>query len=278
MEQKLNSEKIWSAKASISIPIAAFLFLNFIVFVFIFILAFIFPSVEAIMQFSSSFSFFIISILLEFVFLFLPAIYVKKFLERPTLKNRFKILGWDFQNKSTSDVILDVIWGVVFGIGSIFLVSLASIVIQLLLQFFLGISDISQYNIPTEGAESYARSADIGMLIIIIFLMFLVVAPSEEILFRGFMQQGLVRNIGKKTGIVLTAILFGAIHLITLFFFAFNSPVAFGISFTIQFFPYLVISLLLGILFNWRGENLLPVIIMHGLYNSIIFGIVFLFF
>ncbi|MFX0138471.1 MAG: hypothetical protein ACFFDN_32815, partial [Candidatus Hodarchaeota archaeon] len=43
-------------------------------------------------------------------------------------------------------------------------------------------------------------------------------------------------------------------------------------------FPYLAISLLLGYIFYWRNENLIAVIITHGLYNSLTILIAVFFF
>jgi len=50
---------------------------------------------------------------------------------------------------------------------------------------------------------------------ILLLLLGLVVAPPvcEELLFRGLLQQGLVRRLGAAGGVALTAVLFGASHL-----------------------------------------------------------------
>ncbi|MFX1480148.1 MAG: type II CAAX prenyl endopeptidase Rce1 family protein [Promethearchaeota archaeon] len=37
--------------------------------------------------------------------------------------------------------------------------------------------------------------------------------------------------------------------------------------FLLSFFPYFAISLLLGWLYHWRKENLLAVMITHGVYD-----------
>ena len=90
------------------------------------------------------------------------------------------------------------------------------------------------------------------------------------------MQKGLVRNLGAKWGIILTALIFSLIHLLGLFLIALESPSIFIISFLISFTPYFAISLILGWLYHWRNENLIAVMITHGVYDVLVTGITFL--
>ncbi|MHA1196729.1 MAG: CPBP family glutamic-type intramembrane protease, partial [Promethearchaeota archaeon] len=71
-------------------------------------------------------------------------------------------------------------------------------------------------------------------------IMFIVIAPSEEILFRGFLQKGLVRSLSKKSGIIITAIIFTFIHLIGNFILYPLISIEFLISMIMSFIPYLV--------------------------------------
>ncbi len=107
--------------------------------------------------------------------------------------------------------------------------------------------------------------------------MIFVIGTSEEILFRGFLQKGLVRTLGKQWGMILTALIFTSIHLIGTFLLAF-SPTVFLISFILNFFPYFAISLLLGLLYQWRKENLIAVVITHGFYDAFTVILVFIFY
>jgi len=105
----------------------------------------------------------------------------------------------------------------------------------------------------------------------------LIIGTSEEVLFRGFLQKGLVRTLGKNWGIVVTALIFSSIHIIGIFLFP-ESLTSFLISFLLSFLPFFAISILLGLLYNWRKENLIAVMITHGIYNAITIIIAFLVF
>lgn len=79
-----------------------------------------------------------------------------------------------------------------------------------------------------------------------------VIAPiSEEILFRGYLYQGLKRFIGPIPSAILGAVLFAAIH-----------PTAAGLP------GLTLLALALTIAFEWSGSLLVP-IVMHALFNSL---------
>jgi len=107
-------------------------------------------------------------------------------------------------------------------------------------------------------------------------VIFLVIGTSEELLFRGFVQKGLVRTLGTKKGIIITALIFSLIHLIGLYLIA--NPLNLLVAFILNFFPYMAISLMLGLLYYWRKENLITVMVTHGVYNGLSIIIVYLLF
>lgn len=119
---------------------------------------------------------------------------------------------------------------------------------------------------------------DIPSLIVFAIVMILVIGTSEEILFRGFMQKGLVRSLGSKWGIRVTAIIFSLIHLIGIFVFVLDSLVVFPVTFLMSFLPYFAISLTLGYLYHLRNENLIAVVIMHGVYDALTIILAYLIF
>jgi membrane protease YdiL (CAAX protease family) len=107
--------------------------------------------------------------------------------------------------------------------------------------------------------------------------MILIIGTSEEVLFRGFLQKGLVRSLGKTWGLLVTALIFSSIHLIGIFLYP-GSITSFIVSFLLNFFPFFAISLLLGLLYSWRKENLIAVMITHGVYNALTVILAFLVF
>ncbi|MGV9171707.1 MAG: type II CAAX prenyl endopeptidase Rce1 family protein [Promethearchaeia archaeon] len=93
----------------------------------------------------------------------------------------------------------------------------------------------------------------------------------------GFEREGLVSNLGKRAGIVLSALISSLFHLTGFLLQTNQNPITLVAGFIISFVPYFTISLILGKVFEWRDENLLSVIIIHGFYNSIIFIVLFFF-
>ncbi|MFQ6050657.1 MAG: lysostaphin resistance A-like protein [Candidatus Hydrothermarchaeota archaeon] len=86
----------------------------------------------------------------------------------------------------------------------------------------------------------------------IFFLNIFVVAPSEELLFRGFLQP--------KIGLFPASLLFGLVH----WFGYFNVPQVIGATF---------LGLILGLLFEWK-KNIVTPIVAHATTN--IFSMVFI--
>ncbi|MDW8033581.1 MAG: type II CAAX endopeptidase family protein [Nitrososphaerota archaeon] len=91
-------------------------------------------------------------------------------------------------------------------------------------------------------------------LIIFSIVTALVVAPSEEILFRGFVQRGLESSLGGMGSIFASSILFG--------FFHFNPW---------QFLPAFTLGLILGYAFKKRNYSIWCPIALHTFYNITIF-------
>jgi len=86
----------------------------------------------------------------------------------------------------------------------------------------------------------------------IVFVLFIGIAPGlfEEVLFRGYMQQRLVKRWGPVTGIVVTSILFGLAHI---------TPAAIAVALPLGFwFGYLA----------WRSRSIFPTILCHFFVNS----------
>lgn len=90
----------------------------------------------------------------------------------------------------------------------------------------------------------------IGMLCLSIIF---VVAPAEEVLFRGFVQNSLDAHYGRIGGLLVASIMFGFVHL---------NPLI-GVVHTLG-------GVVLGLLFQWRGRRLAGPITAHATYDCLI--------
>jgi len=96
-------------------------------------------------------------------------------------------------------------------------------------------------------------------LLLIVLATLMVVAPSEELLSRGFVQQGMENSLGRKRGLLISSVLFGILHL--------NPWQGVGAFF---------VALLFGYFFQKVGYNLVTPITAHAVLNSISFALGFL--
>jgi membrane protease YdiL (CAAX protease family) len=102
----------------------------------------------------------------------------------------------------------------------------------------------------------------------IVVFMLLVVAPTEEILYRGVIQNRLREQLGSSLAIVGTSIVFVLAHL--QIFLVSRSLLTIALGFTALFIPALVF----GYVYE-RTENLLLPILIHGIHNSLVVTLVF---
>ncbi|MFW9934513.1 MAG: type II CAAX prenyl endopeptidase Rce1 family protein [Candidatus Thorarchaeota archaeon] len=90
----------------------------------------------------------------------------------------------------------------------------------------------------------------VGMLCVSVIL---VIAPTEEVLFRGFVQNSLDAHYGRVGGLLVASVIFGLAHL---------NPLI-GIFQTIG-------GIILGLLFQWRGNRLAGPIAAHATFDCLI--------
>ncbi len=265
-----RDKKLWGIFSSVGLPIGAFiliLILEFVVLLIVLLPFLLSPATDPSDLYDLIESPFIInaSTLLELLFLLIPVLLVGRYLKNSHLNNRIKLLGVYNDKKTPYFVLKEVLIGLGFAVVGYILVNAVSILSIEIYQFF---------NPGLEGLEdAYFSSEGIPInlmdLIIMMVLMILVVGPSEEIMFRGFMQKGLDRYFGTKWSLIFVAIYFTFFHV---FFYLVLSIDLF----LLLFFPYIVISLMLGALYKWRKENLIACIICHGVYNALTILIAFL--
>ncbi|MFW6072375.1 MAG: CPBP family intramembrane glutamic endopeptidase [Thermoplasmatota archaeon] len=99
------------------------------------------------------------------------------------------------------------------------------------------------------------------ILIVLAILSVVLVAPSEELLFRGAVQGRLRENFGPYASILTASLLFGSLHLL---------------NFTGSILPTLMsafIIVIIGGILGWlyeKTENLAVPILVHAMYNFIL--------
>lgn len=150
--------------------------------------------------------------------------------------------------------IKDVLW-IVGGVAMLFI---ASIGIQLGFALF-GIESAEHGFVAFENPEVF---------LLLIPLQFLLVGPAEELLFRGIIQGWFREHIGPVGAISLTSVLFAVFH-----FTAYLSPVLSEILAALSLM--LALSVVLGVIYELT-ENLVVPAIVHGAFNAIQFGALYL--
>jgi membrane protease YdiL (CAAX protease family) len=270
-----KNKKLWGLLTSLGLPILCFIAIEITIIVvtliIIFPLIFTTQNINEVLNFLSSPLFLSLATLAELIFLLAPILVAGRYIKNPTFNNRVKLLGI-YNNKSKDYFILkEVLIGIAFAGIAFLAVNIVSILTDLGFGAIFGQEFLESAYGSEEGTEftSGFIPANILELILLIAMMILVVGPSEEVIFRGFTQRGWDRYLGTKWGLLFTALLFTFFHVI---------PILVPIElFLLLFPPYFVISLMLGVLYVWRKENLIACIIGHGLYNALAIIIAFLF-
>ena len=269
-----REHKLWGTFHSIGLSLGAFMLMNIILGGFLTLITFFTLDIDKIYDLISNSYFLSFISLFELIFIVVPVIYVKKYLENPSLKNNLILLGFTSRGYDRKKIIKEVLIGLSFAVIGVLLVTSVSISLELIIENIFNVEIIQDSSELTD----VGIPMDIPSLIVFAIVMILVIGTSEEILFRGFMQKGLVRNLGTKWGIIITAFIFSMIHLIGILLLALESPFVFLISFLLSFLPYFAISLMLGLLYHWRNENLITVVICHGVYDALTITLAYIFY
>ncbi|MGQ9721712.1 MAG: CPBP family intramembrane glutamic endopeptidase [Candidatus Jordarchaeum sp.] len=185
-----------------------------------------------------------------------------------------KELGFDFEDKT--EVQKDIFVG---AIGGSLMIGI-SMFISWVTSNTLG-QLYSSIDIFLAGQFSLVNNASFMSIylyqyILLVLSMFLVIAPSEEISTRGFLQQGLENSFGRWAGLFITAIIFSALHIILYPQSAagIGLPGYVGSIAAILAIPsYLALSLTLGILLQIRKYRIITTITTHAVYMTILVSI-----
>jgi hypothetical protein len=145
-----------------------------------------------------------------------------------------------------------VIWTVVGVIAMFALALLLAIVVN-----HMGI-EMGQNKIQRLGAQ------EPRLYLYLIPMAFLLVGPGEELVFRGIIQDRLRETFSATGAIVVASMIFAGAHVLALS----GSITAILGSMSILF----LVSLILGVIFE-KTDNLLVVVLIHSLYDAILFSI-----
>ena len=118
---------------------------------------------------------------------------------------------------------------------------------------------------PNQSAEIAMQNP--GIIPLFVAASFLVIGPSEEILYRGVVQGRLRETLSPVPAILIASAIFAAIHVIALT----GGASARLTTISILFFP----SIVFGAVYEYT-ENLVVPALLHGLHNAVIFTIIYL--
>jgi len=131
-----------------------------------------------------------------------------------------------------------------------------ALVTAIVLQFILNFLDM----MPESPIEEIA-AAQPTFLLALAFLSIVLIAPAEELLFRGAIQGRLRQGFSAVPAIVITSVLFGSLHLGN--YIGSILPILLAVSLIV------VISLILGALYE-RTQNIVVPISVHAIYNVVL--------
>ncbi|MBN2151594.1 MAG: CPBP family intramembrane metalloprotease [Candidatus Lokiarchaeota archaeon] len=194
----------------------------------------------------------------EFVLVIPPFAIMRKY--RKSVKERFMLLGWwpytGDSGRGWGRLGRDLAWGLLIAMG---LVGFQFIIV--VLNDALWSPLIPSGNSGLSDLDASITPRDPFQLVLLVASMMLVIGPTEEILFRGFSQQGLEARLDPKHALVISALLFTIVHVIG----GFVDPT----SLPFLFFPYFLLSLVLCGIY-WRTKDLNLMIFVHGMYDSLL--------
>jgi hypothetical protein len=136
----------------------------------------------------------------------------------------------------------------------------------------VAVTGLAALGIPFAG-NSTTSMADRGLpasLLVVAALSPLVVAPAEELLYRGVVQASLYDVTSRPAAILLASVPFALAHLPT-----FHADTADPMAVAVSLIAVFCLSLVFGWLHAATDDLLVPVAV-HGGYNAVVFGLLYL--
>lgn len=125
-----------------------------------------------------------------------------------------------------------------------------------------GLAAVVSRRFPETGSVFDGLAATPALLLVLAVVSVLLVAPAEELLFRGAIQGRLRRSFGPVGAVVGASALFASVHLVN-----YTGPLPGVLAFVAVIGA---VSLVLGWLYEHTG-NLAAPVLAHGLYNAVLF-------
>jgi membrane protease YdiL (CAAX protease family) len=197
---------------------------------------------------------------LEILLVLIPAFIASK-IERTSLHQEIIEMGFNEKYKSFRDLFSKILVGISLGIGFFLFGRYISFFFRtIIVESLFGTEFVEQ---AQEGAISTQPiEPNFIQILFIIILNIFVVAICEEAFFRGFIIKKLENKIPKWGSISLSALFFSLYHVPP-----FLVPLATIITFSGYYFTF---GMILGFLFKIYKNSLIPVIISHALFNTLL--------
>jgi membrane protease YdiL (CAAX protease family) len=197
---------------------------------------------------------------LEILLVLIPAFLASK-IERTSLRQEIFEMGFNEKYKSFRDLFSKILVGASLGIGFFLFGRYIYFFFRtFIVETIFGTEFVEQ---AQEGAISTQPiQPDLIQIIFIIILNIFVVAISEEAFFRGFLIKKLENKIPTWGSITLSALFFSLYHVPP-----FLVPFQVIITFSGYYFTF---GMILGFIFKTFNNSLIPVIISHALFNSLL--------
>lgn len=196
----------------------------------------------------------------ELLLILIPALIASK-IEKSSIKEQLIFMGFQRNKDPILKNIIKVLAGILIGFIFFFISGYIAFFFKKVI-----IENLFGTNFYKEGQKGSINSQPIRptffQLIIIIILQFLIIALCEETFFRGF----IIKKIEKKTNNIY-AILFSSICFAIYHTPPFLVPL---ITIIVYFGYFFTFGVLLSITLKVFDYSLIPCIIAHGLFNTLI--------
>jgi membrane protease YdiL (CAAX protease family) len=120
---------------------------------------------------------------------------------------------------------------------------------------------------PAENEATGVAADNPGIVPGMVLMMFLVVGPMEELLFRGIIQNRIRERLDAIPAIVIASAIFATVHVVALA----GDPSGMLVTVFILFFPATVF----GAVYEYTGNVVVPAL-LHAIHNSVIVSLIFL--